>query len=266
MKMTYIFRTLILMAMYCISNTIHAQDVITKRDGIDIQAKIIEITPSEVKYKRYDNPEGPTYHILKGEVLMIRYENGTKDEFNLNNKPDESIGKVVNNDPANLIDVLKNGDISSIVIEGGDSTITITIDKIDKTKALNCIIPNGITKLGIIENGQIYSGDIKYTKIYTSAGTTFGISTSVKVNKFNSEGFSIELDKSIPISIPKDEVSIKITVKGKLKINVPSGYSFFLLSGLSGTIISGKIIVRKNTDEKAKQLFEIEYGNMTITR
>jgi len=242
-----------------------AQDVITIKSGDDIQAKVSEITPMEVKYKKFDNLNGPIYSIPKTEVFMIKYENGTKDVFNLSNKPVESKEKVINTTPSNLMDVLKSGNISEIIIVAGDSTISVTISKTDKAKLMNCIIPVGSTKFGIIENGQIYSGGIKYLKTFSSTERSFSICSSVEVNNFNSDGFSLELDESVPINIPIDEISLTVTLKGKLNINVPSGYSMFMLSGLSGTINSGKIVIKKySKDDKQKHLFAIEYGNMTI--
>ncbi len=59
----------------------HSQDLITKRSGEDIKAKIIEIGLNEVKYKRFDNPDGPLIIISKEEILIIRYENGQKEIF-----------------------------------------------------------------------------------------------------------------------------------------------------------------------------------------
>ena len=59
-----------------------SQDVITKKSGEDIQAKILEVGQTEIKYKKFDNQNGPTFTIVKSEVLMVRYENGTKDIFN----------------------------------------------------------------------------------------------------------------------------------------------------------------------------------------
>jgi hypothetical protein len=66
-----------------------SQDVITKKAGEDIQAKISEITTTQIKYYRFDNLNGPIYSIDKSEVLMIRYENGTKDIFTESDKPTE---------------------------------------------------------------------------------------------------------------------------------------------------------------------------------
>ena len=62
--------------------SLNAQDIITKKDGTDIPAKILEVNIDEVKYKRYSNLEGPTYTILKSDILIVRYENGENEVFN----------------------------------------------------------------------------------------------------------------------------------------------------------------------------------------
>ena len=58
-----------------------AQDVITTKKGDDIQAKILEVTTTEVKYKKFSNPNGPTFVISKSDILIVRYENGDKEVF-----------------------------------------------------------------------------------------------------------------------------------------------------------------------------------------
>ena len=77
--MKRIFFTII--ALLAINNIVFSQDIITKKSGEDIQTKVLEISHSEVKYKLYSNQEGPTYTLLKSDILMVRYENGTKDIF-----------------------------------------------------------------------------------------------------------------------------------------------------------------------------------------
>jgi len=59
-----------------------SQDVITKINGDEILAKVLEINPSDIKYKRFDNLEGPIYTINKTEVFSIKYPNGSKEMFN----------------------------------------------------------------------------------------------------------------------------------------------------------------------------------------
>ena len=63
-----------------------AQDIITKKDGTDIQAKILEVNTSEIKYKRFSNLEGPVFTMPKSDILIIRYENGENEVFNENPK------------------------------------------------------------------------------------------------------------------------------------------------------------------------------------
>ena len=58
-----------------------AQDVIVKKDGSTIVSKVLEITETDIKYKKFTNQDGPTYSINKGEVNAINYENGDSDDF-----------------------------------------------------------------------------------------------------------------------------------------------------------------------------------------
>ncbi len=71
----------------CAAVSANAQDVIVMRNADEIKAKITAVTPNEVTYIKWDNPNGPTYTIYKDEVFYVRYENGTKDVFSDVNQP-----------------------------------------------------------------------------------------------------------------------------------------------------------------------------------
>jgi len=58
-----------------------AQDTITMRSGEVIQAKILEVNETEVKYKKYNYQDGPTFIVSKNRILMIKYADGSKDVF-----------------------------------------------------------------------------------------------------------------------------------------------------------------------------------------
>lgn len=58
-----------------------AQDIITTKRGEDVQAKVLEVSQTEVKYKAFSNPDGPVYTLPTREILIVRYENGEKDIF-----------------------------------------------------------------------------------------------------------------------------------------------------------------------------------------
>ena len=53
-----------------------AQDVIVTKDSKKIDVTIIEINVDNIKYKRFDNPDGPTYTLPKSEIVTIVYQNG----------------------------------------------------------------------------------------------------------------------------------------------------------------------------------------------
>ena len=91
-------KCLFIITMLVSISTAFSQDVITKKTGEDISAKISEITQTEIKYKKFDNLEGPLFTMLKSDVLIVRYENGTKDIFN------DEIQAVVTNQPNVMLD------------------------------------------------------------------------------------------------------------------------------------------------------------------
>lgn len=63
----------------CISAS--AQDMITKIDGTEIKAKILEVNPDDVRYILFDEPESPVYTIKKNQLEAIRYASGRIEEF-----------------------------------------------------------------------------------------------------------------------------------------------------------------------------------------
>ena len=77
-------RKVVAMAIFLAGSAaiMHAQDIITLRNGNDIQAVVNEVGVDEVRYKRFDNQSGPSYALKKSEIFMIKYENGTRDVFN----------------------------------------------------------------------------------------------------------------------------------------------------------------------------------------
>lgn len=58
-----------------------AQDLIVKIDATHIKAKVEEITSDAVRYKRFSNPDGPTYVLPVAEIDYICYANGEIDRF-----------------------------------------------------------------------------------------------------------------------------------------------------------------------------------------
>lgn len=59
-----------------------AQDIIVMRDGKSIEAIVLEISTSYVKYKRFDYQNGPTFTTKAETISRIEFQNGTSQEFN----------------------------------------------------------------------------------------------------------------------------------------------------------------------------------------
>ncbi len=74
-------RLLFLLAAVCCVLPAAAQDLIVKRDSSRIEARVTEVSPAEVRYKRFSNPDGPTYVLPVSDIAAIRYANGEEDLF-----------------------------------------------------------------------------------------------------------------------------------------------------------------------------------------
>lgn len=76
-------KLILLLALFVVTALgVSGQDIITTNDDTSFAAKVIEITPDAVKYKKFNNLEGPLYTIPVKDIKVITYENGTKEVFN----------------------------------------------------------------------------------------------------------------------------------------------------------------------------------------
>ena len=75
-----------------------AQDVISLIDGQKIRAKVTEVAVDHVKFKYYDNLNGPTYMFQKKDIVSIRYQDGKVESFQQGNVQAVPLGQ---NSPQN---------------------------------------------------------------------------------------------------------------------------------------------------------------------
>lgn len=69
-------RTLILSFAVWATILSFAQDIIVTTDAKKIEAKILEVSKTEIKYKEQDNLDGPTFILSTEEISSIIYSNG----------------------------------------------------------------------------------------------------------------------------------------------------------------------------------------------
>ncbi len=78
MKLKILLLSILLSSALCLS----ASDIIVTRNSEKIEAKITEVSSTEIRYKKANNLEGPTFVIEVSKIATIIYENGDVTAFN----------------------------------------------------------------------------------------------------------------------------------------------------------------------------------------
>ena len=76
-------KRLFILTVYFIAFTCEcfAQDIIITKDARKIEVKMTEVNVDNIRYKRFDNPDGPIYTMPKSEIVSILYESGHVETF-----------------------------------------------------------------------------------------------------------------------------------------------------------------------------------------
>jgi hypothetical protein len=80
---------LLLIALVLIFSSSYSQDKIYRNNGKIIEAKILEIGSDEIRYKEFNNLDGPIYILETDKIKKIVFENGTSQQFHDNLKDPE---------------------------------------------------------------------------------------------------------------------------------------------------------------------------------
>lgn len=68
---------LVFLLLLC-SASVFAQDVIVKKDGSTIVCRVVELTSSEIVYKKWSDLNGSNYVMNRTDASAINYQNGKK--------------------------------------------------------------------------------------------------------------------------------------------------------------------------------------------
>src|SRR6187402_3503838 len=71
---------LIAFSVFCCQHLL-AQDVMEFTDKTTLDTKVLEVLETSIKYKRFDNPDGPTYTVTKSKIYRITYQNGVIENY-----------------------------------------------------------------------------------------------------------------------------------------------------------------------------------------
>ena len=227
-----------LIILIFLASVCKAQDLIILKDGNEINAKVIEVNLADIKYKKFDNPEGPSYSVQKSGVFMIKYKNGTKDIIN--------------------------------TVKETDNTVNETAQK---NKSSNSSIPNqGLTANGNVELG----GDIGFFSRSVSGSNSSNVFSFNPYFGFMIEnGFELALIPGITSSGSSGSNStteFNIFLAPTYNINVGKAYPFFEFlvgynsvgqgnSSLSGVGVGGSGGVKVQIGANGALVFALRYLN-----
>lgn len=104
---------LLLFILLCSASIVRAQDVIVKKDGSTIVCRVVEVTATEITYKKWSDLNGSNYVMERSAASAINYENGKKvnlsEATNLYMPNNQNDGTQLYNDRALLaIDAMTN--------------------------------------------------------------------------------------------------------------------------------------------------------------
>ena len=74
-------KTLFLIAFVTSSFTLNAQDILVRKSGETENVKVLEVSPTEIKYKKSNNPDGPVFIEKRSKIYSITYQNGEVQAF-----------------------------------------------------------------------------------------------------------------------------------------------------------------------------------------
>jgi hypothetical protein len=155
----------------CSSQLLKAQDKIYRNNGKVVLAKVIEVGASEIKYKEYNNPDGPIYVLETDRVKKIVYENGKVETFEDNLKDMERYeGQKRQAIKMNFLSPLYGyfeASFEKITAFGKSYEFSLGIIGAGKSGILNYGF-NGTNQLGDVKRGQagiFVTGGYKFGKL-----------------------------------------------------------------------------------------------------
>jgi len=90
---SYKINKIIFITIIVLTSTLcYSQDIIELKSGSKIKAKVTEISTKQMKYKKFNNINGPTYTINLDKVIMVTYENGERELFSNKESNSKKLG------------------------------------------------------------------------------------------------------------------------------------------------------------------------------
>ena len=207
---------LVFLFLLC-AGSVSAQDVIVKKDGSTIVCRVVELTSSEIVYKRWNDLNGSNYVINLTDASAVNYENGTRANLskttNLNQQSNLNSGGQQYNDKALLRMDFANQKIESKIknlktygwISGiaglGIGALLINLGNNSDDEGLQYYIPGGACALGgVITSVCCFitaQKKRKQAEMYLQSSTIYQYDFNFADGTYLSAGIDMLSDRSI---------------------------------------------------------------------
>lgn len=155
-----------LMTAIFISNNTYGQDTIfLKSSSSFIEAKIIEVNSSNLKYKKHSNIDGPTYTISKNDISKVHYQNGDIETYtdvitktNIANIQRQTTQELI---PGSRVFIKYIPTENADNINGNDATYMLTSHIIGKT---SCVVVYSIDEADFVIELRVIEKSLGYRR------------------------------------------------------------------------------------------------------
>lgn len=228
-------RNILFLLMLLCSVSMFAQDVIVKKDGSTIVCRVIELTDSEIVYKKWADLKGANYVMDKSLVSAVNYENGKKvsiSEMNNTYIPNnQNTGIQQYNDKALLaLDLTsqKKYSVSSIKklrTWGWIGVAGVGLGALLVNMSINADMTDTQVLYGTIGGGLLLGGIVTSTYCFTTAHKRQKIAESFQQSSsFFQKDFKFEDDSSLSTNV----IMINDRLAGDKTLGVGLSYNFNL--------------------------------------
>lgn len=191
-----------------------AQDVVVKKDGSTILAKVLEVSQDNIKYKKFSNQNGPTYTINLSDIISVNYENGEKETYDVSaNLASESQSS------QKLIERKAASDNQQLIAKY-NAPITLNTKEQSKKPADKYILIFGVSDKSILSNDDIEITYKKNNGIITGFPVdriTYNINIKNKTNKI------IYIDKANCFRMPSAGITLSYMNNEQVTVGKSSG-------------------------------------------
>lgn len=84
-------KILVVLIGFCCAGQAGAQDIIHKKNGQVLQTKVVELGTGEIKYRLFDQPDGPIYVVEKESIAKIIFQDGHTEYYGSQRMDDTQI-------------------------------------------------------------------------------------------------------------------------------------------------------------------------------